>query len=330
MSGINVNFWRQHRVLVTGCSGLLGGWLTKALVEAGAEVVGVVRDKVPQTMLYNEGWDRRISIVSGDIVDLGFITRVLNEYEIETVFHLAAQTIVGTANREPVSTFDANIRGTWSVLESCRQIPTVRRVVIASSDKAYGNQQQLPYDENSPLEGRHPYDVSKSCADLVAQSYYVTYGLPVCITRCGNLYGGGDLNFNRLVPGTIRSALSGEHPLIRSDGQYLRDYFYVKDGVGAYLLLAQKMDDEAIWGQAFNFSNEIQVTVLEVTRQILNLMDREDLEPRVLNEVNNEILHQYLTASKARDLLGWAPSYSLYEGLRETIVWYTHHLANRE
>jgi CDP-glucose 4,6-dehydratase len=328
--GIDRSFWQRRNVLITGCTGLVGGWLTKELVESGADVVGIVRDWVPQAMLYTEGLDQRIRIARGDIEDREFIARVLNEYEIDTVFHLAAQTIVGTANRNPISTFEANIGGTWSVLEACRHVSTVRRIVLASSDKAYGDQENLPYDENTPLEGRHPYDVSKSCADLIAQSYHATYGLPVCITRCGNFYGGGDFNFNRLVPGTIRSIVAGERPQIRSDGQYVRDYFYVKDGVGAYLLLAEKMDDEKIWGEAFNFSNEIQVTVLELTRQILALMKREDLEPEVLHEAKNEILHQYLTAQKARSLLGWAPVYSLEEGLQETIDWYTTYLKGRD
>jgi CDP-glucose 4,6-dehydratase len=328
--GIDRSFWQRRNVLITGCTGLVGGWLTRDLIEAGADVVGIVRDWVPQAMLHTEGLDQRIRIARGSIEDREFITRVLNEYEIDTVFHLAAQTIVGTANRNPISTFEANIGGTWSVLEACRHVSTVRRIVLASSDKAYGDQENLPYDENTPLEGRHPYDVSKSCADLIAQSYHATYGLPVCITRCGNFYGGGDLNFNRLVPGTIRSIVAGERPQIRSDGQYVRDYFYVKDGVGAYLLLAEKMDDEKIWGEAFNFSNEIQVTVLELTRQILALMKREDLEPEVLHEAKNEILHQYLTAQKARALLEWAPVYSLEEGLQETIDWYTTYLKGRD
>lgn len=330
MAVVNKNYWQRRNVLITGCSGLVGGWLTKELVEAGADVVGIVRDWVPQALLHTEGLYQQIRVARGSIEDREFVTRVLNEYEIDTVFHLAAQTIVGTANRNPVSTFEANICGTWSVLEACRHVSTVRRIVLASSDKAYGDQQHLPYDENTALEGRHPYDVSKSCADLIAQSYHATYGLPVCITRCGNFYGGGDLNFNRLVPGTIRSIVADERPQIRSDGQYVRDYFYVKDGVGAYLLLAEKMDDEEIWGEAFNFSNEIQVTVLELTRRILALMEREDLVPEVLSEAKNEILHQYLTAQKARDRLDWAPSYSLDEGLKETIDWYKTHLKDRD
>jgi len=318
----NREFWRHRNALVTGCTGLVGGWLTKALVEMGANVVGLVRDWAPRALLHTEGLYSKVSVVRGEIEDLAILERTLNEYEIEAVFHLAAQTIVGVANRSPISTFEANIRGTWSLLEACRRVSTVRRIVVASSDKAYGNQPDLPYDEGTPLQGRHPYDVSKSCADLIAQSYFSTYGLPVCVTRCGNFYGGGDLNFNRLVPGTIRSIVSGERPVIRSDGTFIRDYFYVKDGVRAYMRLAEKMEDRALWGEAFNFSNEIQVTVLGLTRQILRLMGREDLDPIVRNEVVHEIPHQYLSAKKARERLGWTPAYDLDRGLKETIEWY--------
>ena len=242
------------------------------------------------------------------------------------MFHLAAHTIVGTANRSPRATFEANIRGTWNLLEACRQISTVKRVVVASSDKAYGDQEHLHYDETTPLQGQHPYDVSKSCTDLISLSYHKSFKVPVCVTRCGNPYGGGDLNWNRLIPGTIKSAVRGERPIIRSDGSYIRDYFYVKDGARAYMHLAEKMNDQALHGQAFNFSNEIQVTVLELTKRILSLCGREDLQPKVLNAANNEIKHQYLSATKAKKLLGWAPLWDLDAGLRETIVWYREHL----
>jgi CDP-glucose 4,6-dehydratase len=253
------------------------------------------------------------------------IERVLGEYEVDTVFHLAAQTIVGIANRNPISTFDSNIRGTWSVLEACRRSPAVRQIVVASSDKAYGTHETLPYAESAALQGRHPYDVSKSCADLIAQSYAVTYGLPVCVTRCGNLYGGGDLNWNRLVPGTIRAALQGDRPIIRSDGSYIRDYFYVEDGALAYIELAEQLAARPdLAGHAFNFSNEIQVTVLELTRLMLRLMGREALEPDVRGEASHEILHQYLDASKARGVLRWKPRFTLETGLQRTIEWYSN------
>jgi len=250
------------------------------------------------------------------------LERILGEYEIDTIIHLAAQTIVGIANRNPVSTLDTNIAGTWSLLEACRRSPAVKQIVIASSDKAYGDHEVLPYSEDAPLRGVHPYDVSKSCADLIAQSYAVTYGLPVAITRCGNFYGGGDLNWNRIVPGTIRSVLRGQRPVIRSDGQYVRDYFYVEDGAMANMMLAEKLaSNPDLRGEAFNFSNEIQVTVLELVERLLALMNS-NLRPELQNVATNEIRHQYLSAEKARTLLGWHPLFTLDEGLRRTVEWY--------
>lgn len=320
-------FWRNQNVFVTGCTGLLGAWLTEALADAGANVTGLIRDWVPRSRLFAEtGLYTRINTVRGDVEDLAAIERTLNEYEVETVLHLAAQTIVGIANRNPLSTFRTNIGGTWNLLEACRRVPGVKRIIVASSDKAYGNQPVLPYDEDTSLAGTHPYDVSKSCADLVAKSYYVTYGLPVCVTRCGNLYGGGDLNFNRLVPGTIRSVLNGERPLIRSDGTYIRDYFYVKDGAYAYMHLAERMK-AGLYGEAFNFSNEIQVTVTELVEKLTALMGRPDLRPVIQGEAKHEIIHQYLSAQKAKRVIGWEPRYTLEEGLSETIAWYRKHIA---
>jgi|ERR1700733_2808465 len=316
-------FWRDRSVLVTGCTGLLGSWLTSKLVEHEALVVGLIRDWVPESELFRSGVSSEIRVVRGDVQDQATLERLLGEYEVDTVFHLAAQTIVGIANRNPVSTFDSNIRGTWCLLEACRRSPGVRQIVVASSDKAYGTHERLPYSESAPLQGRHPYDVSKSCADLLAQSYAETYGLPVCITRCGNLYGGGDLNWNRLVPGTIRSALRGQRPIIRSDGSYVRDYFYVEDAALAYMALAERLASAPeLSGEAFNFSNEIQATVLEISREILKVAGREDLEPVVLSETRNEIVHQYLSASKARRYLGWRPRFNLEQGLARTMEWY--------
>ncbi|PYR74341.1 MAG: sugar dehydratase, partial [Acidobacteria bacterium] len=234
----------------------------------------------------------------------------------------AAQTIVTIANRNPVSTLDTNIRGTWALLEACRRSPSVKQVVCASSDKAYGDCPTLPYDEETPLRGRHPYDVSKSCADLIAHMYATTYRTPVVITRCGNFYGGGDLNWNRIVPGTIRSVLRGQRPVIRSDGEYVRDYFYVEDGAAAYTLVAEQLAARPeLSGHAFNFSNEIQVTVTDLTRRILALMHAA-LEPEIQNRATHEIRHQYLSAEKARRLLDWRPLYTLDEGLGRTIEWY--------
>ncbi|WP_339162350.1 GDP-mannose 4,6-dehydratase [Bacillus sp. FSL M8-0277] len=314
-------FWNGKNVFVTGCTGLLGSYLVKELIDQGANVTGLVRDQVPRSNLYQGSQFEKMNVVQGALEDMQTIERALGEYEIDTVFHLAAQAIVGVANRHPISTFEANILGTWNVLEACRRQPLIKRVIVASSDKAYGDQEQLPYDEDMPLNGKHPYDVSKSCADLISHTYYNTYGLPVCITRCGNLYGGGDLNFNRIIPQTIQLVLEGEAPEIRSDGTFIRDYFYIEDAVKAYLLLAEKMEEKGLAGEAFNFSNEIQLTVLELVDKILKAMGSE-LKPRILNQGTHEIKHQYLSAEKARKLLDWKPDYSIDEGLEKTIKWY--------
>ncbi|MDD4409974.1 MAG: GDP-mannose 4,6-dehydratase [Candidatus Pacebacteria bacterium] len=314
-------FWKDRNVLVTGCTGLLGSWLTKSLAEKEANVVGLIRDIIPRSNLNWSGFNSKIIIVRGEIEDYFLLERTINEYEIDTVFHLAAQTIVTIANRNPISTFKANIEGTWNILEACRRAPLVKRIIVASSDKAYGDQEKLPYDEETPLEGRHPYDVSKSCADLICRSYYETYSLPVCVTRCGNFYGGGDLNFNRIVPGTVRSIFNNEMPIIRSDGTYLRDYFYIKDGAESYMVLAEKMENKNIHGEAFNFSTEHPISVLEIVNKIIGLMES-NLEPKILNNATNEIRDQYLSAHKAKTLLSWQPLYSFDEGLKETIEWY--------
>jgi CDP-glucose 4,6-dehydratase len=315
--------WRDRNVFVTGCTGLLGAWVTQTLADAGANVVGLVRDHVPRSRLVRDRLLDRITVVSGAVEDAPLLERALNEYEIDTVFHLAAQTIVGIANRSPLSTFDANVRGTWNVLEACRRSPLVKAVVVASSDKAYGTQERLPYDESMPLHGAHPYDVSKSCTDLIAASYHQTYRLPVAITRFGNFYGGGDLNFNRLVPQTIRSVIRDEAPIIRSDGTFVRDYIYIEDAAAAYVLLAERLrEDPSLAGEAFNFSCEQPMTVIELVDRILALMGRADLRPRVLNEASNEIRAQYLAAGKARVRLGWKPRFTLDDGLARTIAWY--------
>jgi len=316
------NFWADRPVLVTGGSGLLGTWLLKRLIEKGADVVCLVRDWVPRSEVLHNSFFKQVTIVRGEVQDQALIERALGEYEVDTVFHLAAQTLVPIANRNPVSTLDSNIRGTWTVLEACRRSPAVRQIVVASSDKAYGSQEVLPYDESMPLQGKYPYDVSKSCADLICQSYAATYGLPVAVTRCGNFYGGGDLNWNRIVPGTIRSIVRGQRPLIRSDGGFVRDYFYVEDGAAAYMLLARCLaGDRGLAGQAFNFSTEMQVTVLDLVQMLLRIMDS-DLKPEVLNQASNEIRHQYLSAAKARDMLCWSPLFTLEEGLQRTVAWY--------
>ncbi|MBD2040341.1 GDP-mannose 4,6-dehydratase [Microcoleus sp. FACHB-672] len=319
-------FWQDRPTFITGATGLVGGWLVRRLINLGADAVCLVRDWVPQSELVRSRLIEQVKVVRGDLLDQALLERVLGEYEIDTVIHLAAQTIVGIANRNPISTFEANIAGTWVLLEACRHTPTVKQIVLASSDKAYGEPDKLPYDEETPLMGRHPYDVSKSCGDLIAQAYAKTYDLPIAITRCGNFYGGGDLNWNRIVPGTIRSVLRNQRPIIRSDGNYVRDYFYVEDGAAAYTLLAESLaENHELRGHAFNFSNERQVTVLELVNQILRLMNS-DLEPDIRNEASNEIRCQYLSAAKARQMLKWHPLFSIEEGLQETISWYNKFL----
>ena len=323
-------FWRDRPTFVTGGTGLLGSWLLKRLVDEGAEVVCLVRDWVPQSEAVRAGLFDRVRVVRGDVREQPTVERVLGEYEIATVFHLAAQTTVPVANRNPVSTFETNVAGTWNVLEACRRSPRVEQIVLASSDKAYGAHAELPYLEEGPLVGRAPYDVSKSAADLIAQAYAATYGTPVAITRCGNFYGGGDLNWNRIVPGTIRSVLRRQPPVIRSDGKPIRDYLYVEDGAAAYMLLAERMAaDPSLAGQAFNFSNEEAITVLDLVTRILAAMGSE-LSPRVLDEANHEIHEQRLCAAKARRLLGWQPSFALEQGLTRTIAWYRKFFSEAE
>lgn len=319
-------FWLDRPVLVTGATGLVGGWLVRRLWEARAEVVCLIRDWVPDCELVRSGLIDRVRVVRGDLADQALLERTLGEYEVQTVLHLAAQAIVGIANRNPVSTFESNIAGTWRLLEACRRSPRISEIVVASSDKAYGACDVMPYTEESPLVGRHPYDVSKSCADLIAQSYAVTYKLPVAITRCGNFYGGGDLNWNRIVPGTIRSILRGQRPVIRSDGQFVRDYFYVEDGAAAYMHLAEQLGQRReLAGEAYNFSNDTPLTVLELVQRILQRLGSR-LEPVVLGEACHEIRHQYLCSDKARQTLAWRPLFDVDEGLTRTIAWYQNYL----
>jgi len=316
------DFWRDRRTLVTGATGLLGATLTRLLRERGADVVCLVRDWVPQSELVRRDTLSEVTAVRGTVTDAALLERILGEYEIDTVFHLAAQTIVPIANRNPISTFETNVRGTWTVLEACRRSPTVRQIVTASSDKAYGDSPQVPYTEEMPLAGRHPYDASKSCADLVASSYAATYELPVAISRCGNLYGEGDLNWNRVIPGTIRAILRGERPVIRSNGRLVRDYFYVHDGAAAYLLLAERLAADArLRGRAYNFSSEQPLTVLALVERIGALMGSAHT-PEVRDEATNEIGTQSLSSARARAELDWRPLYDLDEGLRRTIAWY--------
>jgi CDP-glucose 4,6-dehydratase len=324
---VNRRFWSTRPVLVTGATGLLGASLTRLLVEGGADVVALVRDWVPQAELVRSSLLDRIRVVRGDICDQPLLERVMGEYEIDTVMHLAAQTIVSIANRNPVGTLEANVRGTWCVLEAARRSPAVKQIVLASSDKAYGAQAELPYSESTPLEGRHPYDVSKSAADLIAQMYARSFGVPVCITRCGNFYGPGDLNWNRIVPGTLRSAIRGERPIVRSDGKFVRDYIFVDDGAAAYLKTAEALAAKReLAGEAFNFSNEQPLTVLALVDEILRVAGRADLAPEVRNEASNEIREQFLDAKKARAMLGWQSRFTLQDGLAKTHAWYREFL----
>jgi len=317
-----MSFWHNRNVFITGCTGFLGWWLTDELVKQGANVVGLVRDLVPHSPFYLEGLDQKITVVHGQLEDYDVIERAINEHHIDTVFHLAAQAIVGVANRNPISTFEANIKGTWVLLEACRRNPQITRVVIASSDKAYGQHDCLPYNEDFPLQGNHPYDVSKSCADLIANTYHNTYGTPVCITRCGNLFGPGDLHYDRIVPGTMRDIAKNRQPIIRSDGSPKRDYVFVKDIAHAYMLLAENMDNKDIHGMAFNFGTGEPLSVLELIRLILKVAKREDLEPDVQNTAKGEILHQYLSSERSSSILNWTPGAGIEDRLAETYAWY--------
>jgi CDP-glucose 4,6-dehydratase len=329
LENLEMSFWKNRNVFVTGATGLLGSWLVEELIRQGANLICLLRDWVPGSKLISTGLLDRTNIVHGELEDFSLLLRALNEYEIDSVFHLGAQTIVGTSSRSALSTFESNIRGTWNLLEACKAYPQlIERVVVASSDKAYGAHDKLPYTEDAPLQGRYPYDVSKSCADLISISYFHTYRTPVAITRCGNLFGGGDMNFNRLIPGTIRSAIHNEPPVIRSDGKFVRDYFYVQDAVNAYLKLAERLPDESVVGQAFNFGPEQPMSVLEIVRLILVLMEKNSLEPIILNEASREIYKQYLDCSKARQVLDWRPGYTLETGLSETIEWYQKYFSN--
>lgn len=325
------SYWTDKRVFVTGATGLVGSWLTRTLADAGAYTVALVRDQDPQSELFRSGTASRISIVTGGLEEYAALERGIVEHEIDTVFHLGAQTIVGTALRSPLPTFEANIRGTYNLLEACRvHQKQVKRVLIASSDKAYGDSEILPYTEEMPPLGRHPYDVSKSCTDLLSHTYHHTYGLPVTVARCGNIYGGGDLNWSRIIPGTIRTLRNGERPVLRSDGSFKRDYVYVLDAVSSYLAMGEATDRPEIAGQAFNFGPESPQTVLQIVSALQKLMNREDLEPVILGTAKAEIKDQFLDSRKAEKMLGWTPAYTLETGLRETLDWYTAYLGEHD
>jgi CDP-glucose 4,6-dehydratase len=321
MEGVEMTFnWKGKNIFVTGGNGFLGSWLVNDLVKKGANVTCIIRDNIANSNLELLGLSRKINIVSGTIEDYRTVERAMNEFEAEACFHLAAQAIVGIANKSPISTFETNIKGTWNVLEACRQLQ-IKRAVVASSDKAYGEHKQLPYKEEFCLNGLTPYEASKSCTDILARTYARTYGLPIGVTRCGNIYGGGDPNMSRLIPGTIKSVLENERPIIRSDGTPVRDYVYVLDAVNAYLTLAEQLDRKEVAGEAFNFGTQQPVSVLELVKKIIVIAGKK-LEPQILNQAKNEIQEQYLDWTLAKKVLGWTPRYGLDKGLAETIEWY--------
>jgi CDP-glucose 4,6-dehydratase len=315
--------WSESRVLVTGATGMVGSWLVKRLLAEKAYVVALVLDNDPQSELWRSNAIRQVHVVNGRLESYADVERAINEHEVDTVFHLGAQTIVGTAVRSPLPTFEANVQGTWNVLEAIRQHQSlVKRAVVASSDKAYGTKTELPYDEAMSLDGRGPYDVSKSCTDLITRSYAETYGLPVAISRCGNIYGGGDLNWSRIVPGTVRDLIHERTPELRSDGTFLRDYLYVEDVVDAYMVLAENMYDGVTPGSAWNFSDERPMSVLEIFEAVCTAAGKPDVKPVILNQAKGEIKDQYLDSTKAKTKLGWKPKFGLELGLAQTVAWY--------
>jgi CDP-glucose 4,6-dehydratase len=317
------SFWREKKVLVTGATGLVGSWLVKELLKRGARVVALIKDFDPQSELIRSKTHEQVTIVNGKLEDYQRLELIISEHEIDTVFHLGAQTIVGTALRSPLATFEANIRGSYNLLEACRVHKShVLRVIIASSDKAYGSSTVLPYTEEMPPLGKHPYDVSKSCVDLLAQTYFHTYGMPVAIARCGNIYGGGDLNWSRLIPGTIRSLLNDEPPVIRSDGKFTRDYVYVEDVVDAYLMMAEGLERSDVKGEAFNFGPDEPYSALQVLELIGKIFNKKNIKPHILNQAFAEIRDQHLSCQKAKKTFKWSPRFTLQEGLVETINWY--------
>ncbi len=323
MNGGDVSFWAGRTVLVTGATGFVGSWLCRVLVESGSRVVAFVRDLDPRSELIRSGVVRSVAVVNGRLESVADVERAVVDHEVDSVFHLGAQAIVEAGVRMPRATLEANVAGTWNVLEAARLHPDlVERVVVASSDKAYGTTEELPYREDMAVRAGSPYDVSKACADLVTQSYAMTFGSPVAIARCGNIYGGGDLNWSRIVPGTLRSIHAGEQPVLRSDGTFLRDYLFVGDVVNAYLRLGEALPGEGVTGEAFNFSDESPLTVWEIYGAVCRAAGAGEVEPRVLGRADHEIHDQYLSSAKAREVLGWKCLYPLDDGLAETVTWY--------
>lgn len=323
-----MSFWDGRKVFVTGAFGFLGSWLSAELVRQNAEVVALMLDRVPDSSLIRSGAEAKVSVVSGNLADYEEMLRIFNEFEIEYCFHLGAQPLVTVANRSPLSTFNSNIKGSWNILEAARNSRLLKGLVVASSDKVYGDSEKLPYREDFALNASHPYDVSKACTDVLSQSYFRTYGVPLAIARSGNFYGGGDINFDRLVPGTMKSIMKDEQPIIRSDGKFVRDYFYIKDAIGAFLTLGENVQKPEVRGQAFNFGTENHYTVLEMVEKLIALSGK-DLKPKILNQASNEIKAQYLDCSKAKKLLGWQSSTKLDNGLKETFKWYADFFSSK-
>lgn len=314
--------WTNKNVFITGGDGFIGSWLAKKLVEKKANVIILVRDLKIESPYKLLNLENKVTQVQGDVADYSFLGRALNEYSVDSCFHLAAQALVQIANRSPLSTFESNIKGTWNILEACRNTKTIERVIVASSDKAYGVQEELPYTEESPLLGAYPYDASKACADILARCYFASFNLPVAVTRCANTYGGGDLNFSRIIPDAIRCALREKELVIRSDGTPERDYIYIEDAVDGYLTLAEQVEREGIKGEAFNFGTEKLISVLSLFKKIAELCGKSHLKSKILGVAKNEIDRQYLAINKSREMLNWSPKYSLEEGLKLTIEWY--------
>lgn len=321
---MNKEFWKDKNVIVTGAMGFLPSWICIELAKNGANVIGLTNDWFPQSWLKLSGWDKKVTMVQANITDFTDMKRIFNEYEIQFCFHLAAITTVPVSNRDPMSTFEINAKGTWTLIEAARQTPTFEGFLFASSDKVYGDQPVLPYTETQPLLARYPYDVSKMCAEMALQSYFHTYKVPVAITRCANIYGGGDLHWSRIVPSTIRSVLRNEAPVLRSDGTPLRDFIYVLDAVNAYLTLAENISRDDVKGQAFNFTGKTPTRIIDLVTTIIGAMGKKNLKPKIMGSGKpvGEIDEQYLSSEKAQRILNWKPEYSLKEGMKLTVDWY--------
>lgn len=325
VGGMGMSFWKEKNVMVTGADGFIGSWLANELVSKGSNVLTILRDIKKESNMDVLGIKDKVNIIHGDIIDFNTIARGFNEYDIEICFHLAAQAIVGSANKSPLSTFESNIKGTWNLLEACRLNHSVKRIVIASSDKAYGQQKKLPYTEDSPLLGFYPYDASKACADILAKSYFKSYNLPLAITRNANTYGPADMNSSRLIPDIIISLLKNKQPIIRSDGTPERDYMYIKDAICAYLTLAENLQRDDVVGQAYNFGTGNPISVLDLYKKIIYIIGK-DIQPKILGKASNEIDRQFLAIEKVKETFGWLPKISLEKGLSETVEWYKEYI----